>query len=113
MYLCCSRAGGGRAAAGAVHLSVRSAVPVGAGHLLPGADGGVPVHCAQRPAVHGDQGRGAVRDRRGGAGGRHVHGAAQYRALIPARQRTRRLAAGGSTTTGGSRPPASVRIAAP
>lgn len=93
--MCFSRAGGGSAAAGAVHLAVRRAVPVGAGHLLPSADGDVRVVPGQvrsgprAPA----EGRASVYRGRGGAGGRHVHGTAQHRALLHAAGRLARLAA--------------------
>lgn len=92
---CYSRAGGGGAAVGAVHLAVRCAVPVCAGHLLPSIDGDVrvvPRQVRSGPCASAE-GRAAVYRGRGGAGGGHVHGSAQHRALVHAAGRLTRLAA--------------------
>ena len=75
IFLYCSRAGGGGAATGALHLAVRRAVPLRVGHLFPSPHGDVCVLPGQfrsgpRAAL---KRRSVVYSRRCGAGGRHVY----------------------------------------
>ncbi|XP_039763928.1 proton-coupled amino acid transporter-like protein CG1139 isoform X2 [Pararge aegeria] len=81
------RAGGGGAPARALHIAVRRAVPLGAGHLLPGAHGALrelPAARQRSPQRAVRKGHSAVHHRHSGPGGGHVHGAGQHRALVPA-----------------------------
>lgn len=79
----CSRAGGGGAAAGAVHLLVRRVLPVGAGHRVPGYHGPVRVVPELRVAALGaGEGHGAGGGGHRGPAGRHLHRAAQHRDVL-------------------------------